>query len=152
MVIDRSCDDNMPGNKFEYAVKITLDIKDSDEVMSYSGCGKYIGTATLNGVWQLNKINEKSVDNPPKPPNIQFRFEERNISGFTGCNRFKGNVEFSDNSIKTTQFSVTNLACKLNDIEKEFLNSIAEKKLNYLITGDTLTLWTAEDNLVFIRL
>ncbi|MCX2743273.1 META domain-containing protein [Mangrovivirga sp. M17] len=152
MVVDKKCLDNMSGKESDYSVKINLTKKNGNQTIPYSGCGNYTGKALLNGIWQLSEINNKPVSKFSKPPNIQFRYEKGNVSGFTGCNRFKGNVEFTNQFIKTARISVTNLACENKDIEKEFLNSIKNKTLTYEINGDSLTLITKQKNLFFTRL
>lgn len=72
---------------------------------------------TLNG--ETNLISELS---------LTFNDSTKQVSGYSGCNRFSGSYEVSENSLKLGPLASTRRACmpKYNDIETRMLEALSK--------------------------
>jgi len=96
--------------------------------------------------WRLTEIMGKPVVPPAEGkqvPSIIFVKESPRVSGFAGCNRFTGLVEFSPGDrLRFSKVAATMMACPDMTLEGEFLK-VLETTDNYFQDGDKLVLHRA---------
>jgi heat shock protein HslJ len=108
-----------------------------------------IEKATLDGIWELYKVNDTifRIDEfygfDAEQPRISFNVAKQEISGFSGCNRFGGKAEFTDDDISLLEpVTATQIGCEKNIWETDFFNRLLQIKKykidtnNLLITGN----------------
>jgi heat shock protein HslJ len=93
----------------------------------------------ISGTYYVTLINE--TDYSSNKLTLQFDNETKNVSGFSGCNRFTGTYKTVGNSISFGPLASTRMACQedINKIEHNML--IALNGVNtFSIKGQELTL------------
>ncbi len=89
--------------------------------------------------WILRAINGKLVESDK--PYVLFDLREKTVSGFLGCNRFSGQFETSDDSIKFSKLISTKRACgDLQSIETPFSKNLGEAE-KFKVETDRLYLY-----------
>lgn len=108
-----------------------------------------------NTYWQLVELdgqrlkeNKTSIKMRQKKisamRDIYFIIKKDNkITGFSGCNRFSGNLTFTEKSIKIGSLMSTQMACPAMAIERQFNNRLSQAD-NYKIKGESLELFHHE--------
>lgn len=101
----------------------------------------------LNNTYHINTLNNKDVSAYKLV--IEFNNETKQVSGFSGCNRFFGRYELEEEDLKFDAFGLTRMMCQgeVNGIENEFHKAI--KKVNKItIEGDSISLLENNDALI----
>ena len=98
-------------------------------------------------VWMLKHIER--TDLPASPTQPFAKFEAGVVSGFGGCNQFKGTYTRSGDSIQVKQISATKMFCENNDIEQRFLSNLQRSNKAYLKAGQLLTALNNDALLLF---
>ncbi|MCD7978283.1 MAG: META domain-containing protein [Tannerellaceae bacterium] len=83
--------------------------------------------SSLNGEWLVQEMNGNRIDAGEQTPYLNFDMEQGTVSGYAGCNRLSGKVEYSqlqNNILKFMQMVTTRMACMDMSIEDEFLKTI----------------------------
>lgn len=92
--------------------------------------------------WVLLELNGKAVSldtSFPQKPRLVFEKDNR-VSGNLGCNSFGGNLELqSDNGIKISEISATQMACPNLEVEQMFLDALQKAK-SFAVESNTLIL------------
>jgi heat shock protein HslJ len=101
--------------------------------------------------WKLQSI--KGYDwGGQRSPSMTFTLSAgRNLSGFSGCNRFFGEYELlPEGRIKVSVQGVTMMACvtEAMGLEQRFLNSLRDVALYEMAPDGTLTLWSEDGGAV----
>ncbi|APY10717.1 hypothetical protein BWZ22_05440 [Seonamhaeicola sp. S2-3] len=80
---------------------------------------------------------------------IAFADSTKQVSGFSGCNRFFGSYTIENNTIKLGPLATTRKMCtpKLNSVESELLDALT-KTNHFSIKNDTLILLENENKLL----
>lgn len=104
--------------------------------------------------WVLTKIDGKAIhiSEPRTVPGIAVD-KELKISGFSGCNRFFGQIELTDeNKLRVTAMGSTKMACIQDDLAT--IESIMSKSLqkwnNVALENNILTLTSEQHILTFM--
>ena len=99
-----------------------------------------------NTKWALDKIdNLSAISYPPHELTITLSFKnDGTVSGFCGCNEFKGNYIVDADQIELVNLSMTKMGCDsiLMDFEKIYFTSL-ESVTGYVLTGHQLILKTS---------
>ena len=101
----------------------------------------------LNDTYHINTLNNKDVS--VHKLYIKFNNETKQVSGFSGCNRFFGDYELVGKSLKFGALGATRMMCqgKANEIENEFHQTI--NMVNKIISaGDSITLLNNNNTLI----
>lgn len=83
--------------------------------------------------------------NHAAPISVQFNAQEKQVSGFSGCNRFSGSYVLEQNQISFGALTRTEMACaepSQNKTEQTFLDALSRVD-SYLYANETLTLYDA---------
>ncbi|MFI1744971.1 META domain-containing protein [Thalassobellus sediminis] len=85
----------------------------------------------LHGTYQINILNEKDVSSSKL--NITFNDSTKQVSGFSGCNRFFGSYSLNNLALKFSDLGSTRMLCEenKNDLETNLLKAF--KKTNLVI-------------------
>lgn len=122
------CQDNMSGQKFTHAVEITQNGK------KLSGCGMYIPDFELENEFSFSEFKEKSGEKKnlklQNTPTLNFNFDNDNIYGSDGCNRFTGSFVYLGKEIKTAKLASTLMAC---------MDSYDSHLITEFLTGNVFT-------------
>jgi heat shock protein HslJ len=113
-------------------------------------CNNKPDTATepsLDNTWVLVEL----IDFTPKiegnkgRPTLKLDFQDSSYSGHTGCNSYRGKVDFSKGEVRLKPALMTKMACDDHGLEKAYmavLNSFntykVENRQLKLFTGDKL--------------
>lgn len=79
--------------------------------------------------WLLSTVNGRQVSRRERGRDIQITLDSstKTISGFGGCNQFKGGYERQGNKLKIADLAVTMMACETgSEIEFQFLKALGE--------------------------
>jgi heat shock protein HslJ len=100
----------------------------------------------LNGTYHINNLN--STDISSFKLNISFNDSTKQVSGFSGCNRFFGSYSLENNSLKFGNLGSTRMLCEneANQIETELLKAL-ETADSFSIKNGTLQL-LSKDNII----
>jgi heat shock protein HslJ len=145
-LIKSDCSDDITGQKYRYNVTVTK----GDH--TYTGCGKYLYDSRLTGtwraVWMFDATGGKDLL-PNGSPKITIDGDAGTVSGFTGCNNFKGSIELQGVDIRFLPLASTKMSCEFMEIEQTFLKQIASVK-RYIFREKELQ-FVDQDNAVLIR-
>lgn len=87
--------------------------------------------ASLNGEWDVIKIDDKSIIPGEDTPYMGFSSDEKRMFGFTGCNRMFGQFipeDLAKGIIDFGAIGCTRMACMEDSYEQPFLNALNEVK------------------------
>ncbi len=76
--------------------------------------------------WQLSKINGLSI---PASQSASMRFiEAMQINGFAGCNKFFGEGQLVEDTLKVNKLGMTRKSCgeKVDELEKKLLMTLKQ--------------------------
>jgi len=79
--------------------------------------------------WVLSMANGVQVARPERGPEIHLKLDgsDGSVSGYGGCNRFKGSYQLSGNALTFGDMVATLMACERGgDIERDFMQAIGE--------------------------
>ena len=106
---------NAPEVVTVYAVRVSQNKRDKPDA-------SIVGTQ-----WLLSSVNGRHVDRPERGPEIHVALDEAagTVSGFGGCNRFKGSYQLQGSKLAFGNLAVTAMACaEGGDRETEFLQAL----------------------------
>ena len=88
---------------------------------------------TLDGEWNVIQIRGEGISPAENTPFIGFKVAEKQLYGFTGCNRMTGTIDFEKFVAGEPDFSnmgTTRMACADDKYETKFLQALnAAKKV-----------------------
>jgi putative lipoprotein len=117
---------NAPDEVTVYAVRV------SQSKQSQPDAG-IVGTQ-----WILSTVNGTQVSRREQGPDVQLTLDAGTVSGFGGCNRFKGSYEHTGNKLTIGNLAVTMMACESGgDLETAFLSALG-KLHEVRVAGRTL--------------
>ncbi|MFW0765740.1 heat shock protein HslJ [Trabulsiella odontotermitis] len=97
----------------------------------------------------LESVNGKTIPAGKNPPELSFG-EKMHLSG-SMCNRFTGQGKLSEGELKAKDLAMTRMMCadaQRNELDN-ILSTMLSKGAQVDLTGDQLTLATAEQTLVY---
>ena len=97
----------------------------------------------------LESVNGKNIPAGKTPPELSFG-EKMHLSG-SMCNRFTGQGKLSEGELKAKDLVMTRMMCadtQRNELDN-ILSAMLSKGAQVDLTGDQLTLATAEQSLVY---
>ena len=150
----RKCINTMSGRESDYQVSIRIK-KPNGSMSTYDGCGSYIGNYRLNDIWGLTGIGGvplTAADLKNGMPTLDLQMSTKKVYGFGGCNRFTGNILFTDNTISFDEMATTIRACPDTKLEGRFLKIISRATLDYKIEGLKLFIGKGKNQLQFKKL
>ena len=150
----RKCINTMSGRESDFQVSIRIK-KPNGSISTYDGCGSYIGNYRLNDIWGLTKIGGvplTSADLKNGMPTLDLQMTTKKVYGFGGCNRFTGNILFTDNTISFDEMATTMRACPDTKVEGRFLKILSRSTLDYKIEGLKLFIGKGKNQLQFKKL
>lgn len=132
-------DDNMNKNIFYAAMAATL-------LASCSTAEKTTSLAALNGEWNIEKIEGKSIDKSLNENEAFLGFDtaKKSVYGSTGCNRLTGSFDIDANNVlDLSKMGSTRMMCKDMTTETMVLEALqkvktfkVDKKGNLLLTNE----------------
>ena len=98
--------------------QLMLDQQDDDSILK-----------ELSGTYQINSLNREEVS--LYKLNISFNDSTKQVSGFSGCNRFFGSYSLNNSSLKFGAMGSTNMFCDetANNIETNLLKAFEKANL-----------------------
>jgi len=104
----------------------------------------------LSGTYQINTLSDEDVSSFKL--NITFNDSTKQVSGFSGCNRFFGSYNLKDNALSFGDLGLTRMLCQdeANSIEKKLINTIGNSNLivfkenGFSLYNEKILLLTAE--------
>lgn len=108
---------------------------------------------SIAGHWELTAIHEQPVSSDLFTlgiPYLVIEVKEPIVSGFTGCNLIRGNIEISENNIKFLQLISSKRYCE-GIPENEYLNALAQAD-RFLLKGNMLYLLNEETVLLSFKM
>jgi len=99
-------------------------------------------SSLTNTYWKLVELNGEQLDsNHGALREIHFIIRQDNlINGFSGCNKFSGNISYTEEYITTGPLMSTRKACPAMELENTMQNLIS-KANSYHIKGESLDLY-----------
>ena len=106
---------NAPEEVIVYAVRVSQNKRDQPD-------------ASIAGTqWLLSSVNGRHVDRSERGPEIHMALDDEagSVSGFGGCNQFKGSYQLQGSKLALGNLAVTAMACaEGGDSEPEFLQAL----------------------------
>ncbi|MFK8044267.1 MAG: DUF6567 family protein [Crocinitomicaceae bacterium] len=102
------------------------------------------------GEWKLTAIGDSAVVSNSKTPTLKVNAHDLKISGFGGCNRYFGSIEFKESSIFISALGATRMACLDDNIENIFFKAIGDQSFNVNRHNDVMTLKNSQNVLTFM--
>ena len=120
---------------------------------TYSGCGKFLADANLNGKWLLEKIDLTPivVAEYNKIPEMNIDITEATVNGNDGCNSLKGKIEVQGNRIQFFQLAGTKMGCNKKSIDKIIAAQINNQLVSYYFKDGKLHLYLPDDSLLIFK-
>lgn len=120
----------------------------------FAGCAQTDGTKPqarlIETYWKAIELEGKPVEVKAgtREPHMVLRTENKAVSGFSGCNTFRGSYELSGQALQFKGLASTRMAClpAVDDTERNFhtaLNATAAQQ----VSGETLELRDAQGKL-----
>lgn len=136
------CQDNMSGQKFTHTIVLKQNGKE------LKGCGMYVPDYGLDGNFSFveyrDQTGKKKDAHFQTTPTINFDFENDQIGGSDGCNRYGGKFIFLGKEIKTGNMLSTLMACPGKDDSHLISGFLSASTFTYHLNGDQLTLRNKE--------
>ncbi len=121
-------------------------------ILALAACSPEGESASLEGtLWILESYQTSEGETVDAIPDsgAQAKFENGEVSGTSGCNRFFGSYEVDGNSISIGPLGSTLMACPEPLMEQEFgFTSSLQSAATHEISDDTLTLSDAAGEVV----
>jgi len=131
-------------------VQPTLVVERFISVWPGESCGAQFATASLEDTyWKLTRLgnNVVLVDEKQRELHLVLRSQDRQVGGFSGCNRLAGSYELNGNTLTFGKMAATQMACVQGmDTEKSFFEALTQVK-TWKIMGEHLELFDASGNL-----
>lgn len=111
-----------------------------------------IAPTELDGIWILTKLDTTIIKNKTsaKNPTLHINISKGTILGNSGCNSYEGKIKFlNEKSLKFQPESLTDISCENSEVEMNFLESLSEENLDYIIKEEELTLYSQGTTMVF---
>ena len=99
--------------------------------------------------WKLFELHDLPTIGGPYQTPATFRIDDGKVTGFTGCNRIAGPVEWSSDKVHFGPLASTKAACldtNIGRVESGFLTALNAAERQRVI-GDTLILSTRSGDL-----
>ncbi|MBS1737591.1 MAG: copper resistance protein NlpE N-terminal domain-containing protein [Bacteroidetes bacterium] len=151
----QKCVNSMSGQVSDYQVSIRIKKATDASVATYNGCGNYIGNYRLNDIWGLTSIGGVPLtmnELRGGMPTLDLQLTTKKVYGFAGCNRFTGNILFTDKTISFDEMATTMRSCQNQKVEDRFLKTLSRATLDYKIEGLNLFLGKGKTQLKFKKL
>lgn len=114
----------------------------------FSGCGYYRGNPKLHDIWAVKEINGEELNPEKFPkdiPHFEINLQNKQFSGFAGCNQVNGMMRFEYRKMYIEPLSSTKMYCaNLSDIENKLLNILRNGPIIYNLKETILLLETKE--------
>lgn len=146
-ISQQKCSDGMSDNEFDY--KTTVEISGKDEQKTLKGCGNFRVTNNLSGKWELNyfKGEEIAANKYLKTPYLEFKADEKSISGNASCNGIKGGVFIQNETLRFSNVASTRMMCAHENMESAFMAELP-KITKYAIENNELYLYSGDELLM----
>ena len=120
---------------------------------TYTGCGKFLADANLNGKWLLEKIGYTPIVTSEynKVPELNIDIIAGTLSGNDGCNIIKGKMEVQGKRIQFFQIALTKMGCNKKNIEKIIAANINNQIVGYYFREGKLHLYLPDDSLLIFK-
>ncbi|MEZ8093829.1 META domain-containing protein [Photobacterium swingsii] len=126
-------------------------------IIGLAGCEKkaQVGFTQddLKQSWVLTKVDGKDLQTtePRITPNIAIDSDLK-VAGFSGCNRFFGQIELTDNNLKVTAMGSTKMACIQDDQAtlEALITTSLQKSNTVSLENNMLTLTSEQHILTFM--
>jgi heat shock protein HslJ len=143
-ILTEPCQDNMSGEQFAHRVEVKAKTKAMDELVEFSGCGRYEGLYRLNNLWSLQRLDGKPIEvlAGRKRPNVEFKTGAGELFGYGGCNGIRATLRVENDQLVIGPIASTKVACPQLDLETEFTGLLSQGPLRYAFEGEELLLTT----------
>jgi len=110
-------------------------------------CNEIKETQSIEGNWKV--ISLKTLTNFEDPPNFLINLETMKIAGFSGCNRFFGDIIKKNKNLTFQHMGGTRKACIDFEVENTFITAISEVK-SFKFNKNKLLLLSESNDIVMI--
>jgi heat shock protein HslJ len=99
----------------------------------------------LDAYWMLVSVEGQNVvkDKDSRTAFIRFQEKENDVHGFTGCNKFSGKYNLTEQVLKLSELSTTRMACADMAMENKLMQ-VLEQVDSYRISKNLLTLYAGD--------
>jgi META domain len=140
--------------------KCSIKEKDFEKKVSYSfnnkvyeGCGRYLKDKNIEGIWILEKINGKDINETEyeKKLLLQINLTEKIVKGNDGCNTFTSSIEVQGNRILFNEFVSTEKSCTKKTIQDIINKYISNNVVDYYLKESKLYFYLKDDSLLIFK-
>ena len=142
--LKKDCSDTMSENRFFNSVKVDYRKKGDDDFSTLVGCGNQVPDLKLHNTWIILSVNGKKlneIDFMKGEPKITIDVIKNKISGNDGCNNLFGGFQYEKGVLIFQHLAGTMMACPNLKISNEISKSLSNKKLNYKMEDNQLSLY-----------
>jgi len=85
------------------------------------------GVPLENTLWNLDQLEGQGIGDDARPPFVSINGDKTRISGFSGCNRFSGELKVEGLSLSLGPLAGTRMACAQGGaLEERFLRVLGQ--------------------------
>lgn len=112
---------------------------------------------TLNGHWSLKSMDNvlvdqnRFIDHPSGEPTVKFDIKKNKITGFSGCDGFRGDVIYGENKITVAKEEFVISGCPSNPWATKFYNSFLQIEDYIFENGELILLGKSGKTMRFTR-
>ena len=142
-IVQQECIHSMSGHKSPYVVNITYRLTSEKELKSVNGCGQYYTDYRLHDIWILESLEGFELDHNEmgeKLPLLEINAHKNTFTGFTGCNRMNGQLEYRHGMIRLQRIATTRRYCPDSSLTETALLKYLKQWNNYTIANNRLIL------------
>jgi len=136
------CTNEKTGERYSYAVKVTIQHTADTAATSFNGCGAYVTDPGLEAKWVLSAIGADAVTagqfNDTLPYLLVYA-RGNSFEGHSGCNTIRGRIYSERNLLRFTDLNLTKRKCAHLTKEEEFTN-VLQFSTQYTLEADQLIL------------
>jgi heat shock protein HslJ len=136
------CQNEGSHERFPYSVTVSIRQGVDTTFTYFTGCGRYITDARLDGMWVLSMIKSDSVTASQfndTLPYIEMHSNGNMFSGYSGCNKMDGRLYCERDLLRFTNMVLSKRVCTTKAKEDEFVKAL-QFSTRYVIEGDRLIL------------
>ena len=153
-IVPQECIHSMSGHKSPYVVNISYRLTSEKDLKSVNGCGQYHTDYRLHDIWILESLESIDLDHNEtgeKLTSLEINAHKNTFTGFTGCNRMNGQLEYRHGIIRLQRIATTRRYCPNSSLTETTLLDYLKQWNNYTIANNRLILKQGDQEKAIFR-
>lgn len=150
----QECINSMSGHTLPFITNISYRLTSEKELKSIDGCGQFMTDYRLHDIWVLDSLEGIELDHSETGknlPSLEINAHENTFTGFTGCNRMNGQLEYRHKMIRLQGIATTRRYCPESSLIETALLKYLKQWNSYTIANNKLILEQGDQVKVVFR-